>query len=260
MKARSGFRLGIGAVMAGLMLAAQGAALAQANPAGEEPAPAALSQLPAALPPDVAYGRFIALIRADLTVGDELVKQRSWGVAHRHFMFPLEEIYGVIREDLRGYKTPPFDGALKALARTVRAHRAKQYPKDLAKVEKALAAADANLKARQPDWPRFVLQVSVATLKTAPDEYEDAVANGRIVRPIGYQTARGIILETDRMVASVAAELAAKNADAMRDLRDGLAQLKQAFPGVDAPKQPALDVAAVGAIVGKIEVAAGKLM
>lgn len=260
MKARTGFRLGIGAVMAGAMvLAAQEAALAQAKPAEEGPAPAALSQLPAALPPDVAYGRFIALIRADLAVGDEFVKQRSWGVAHRHFMFPLEEIYGVIREDLRTYKTPPFDGALKALARTVAAHRIKQYPKDLAKVEKALAAADANLKTRQPDWPRFVLQVSIATLKSAPDEYDDAVANGRIVRPIGYQTARGIILETERMVGSVATDLSANNADAMRELRDSLAQLKQGFPGVDAPKQPISDVAAVSALVAKIELAAGKL-
>jgi len=266
MKGRSGFRFGVGAVMAGaLMLSASGAAIgankaAQAKPAGEEATPAALPQVPAVLPPDVAYGRFIALIRADLLVGDELVKQRSWDVAHRHFMFPLEEIYGVIREDLRGYKTPPFDGALKGLARTVSARSTKQYPKARERVEKALAAAETNLKTRQPNWPRFALEVSIATLKTAPDEYEDAVTNGRIVRPIGYQTARGIILETDRMIDSVAGDLAVKNPDAVRDLRDGFAELKQGFPGVNAPKQPVLDVAAVTAIVAKIEAAADKLM
>lgn len=261
MTARSGMRLAIGAVVAGVvMLAVQGAALAQAGPAEEAPAPAALPPLPLALPPDVAYGRFIALIRADLAVGDELVRARAWDNARRHIMFPLEEIYGVIREDLRGYKTPPFDGALKALARTVGARNARQYPKALETVEKALAAADANLKTRQPDWPRFVLQVSIATLKTAPDEYDDAVANGRIVRPIGYQSARGIILETDRMIDGVATDLASRNADAMRDLREGFAELKQGFPGVNAPKQPVLDVAAVTAITAKIEAAAGKLM
>lgn len=262
MNARTAFRLGIGAVVAGvMMLAAPGAALAQPKPAEQDAAPtSAAPQIPAALPPDVAYGRFIALIRADLITGDELVKQREWDVAHRHFMFPLEEIYGVIREELRSYKTPPFDGALRSLARTVDAHSTKQYPKALEKVEKALTAAETNLKTRQPNWPRFVVEVSIATLKTAPDEYDDAVANGRIVRPIGYQTARGIILETDRMIDGVAGDLASKDAAALRDLRAGLAQLKTGFSNVNAPRRPVLDNAAVTDLVVKIELAAGKLL
>jgi hypothetical protein len=103
------------------------------------------------LPADVAFGRFIALIRGHLLTGEELVKQRDWEVAHAHFLFPLEEIYGVIREDLRGYKTPQFDDALRALARTVRSHSAKRYPKALERVERALAAAAADLKKRAAD-------------------------------------------------------------------------------------------------------------
>jgi hypothetical protein len=63
-------------------------------------------------PPDVVFVRFIALIRAHLTTGDELVAQRDWRDAQQHVNFPREEIYGVIRDDLRGYKTPHFDGSL----------------------------------------------------------------------------------------------------------------------------------------------------
>lgn len=257
-----GFRGRFGAMVVALVaMAAAGGALAQSKRTepGDAPTPIAL-QTPAALPRDVAYGRFVALIRADLAIGDELVKRRDWDVAHRHFMFPLEEIYGVIRDDLRGYKTPPFDGALKSLARTVAVRSAKHYPKALASVEKALAAADANLRTRQPDWPRFVLQVSIATLKTAPEEYDDAVVDGRIVRPIGYQTARGIVIESERMIDGVAIELAVKNPDALRDLRDRMAELKGAFPNANAPKVPILDVSTVTAIVAKIEAAARKLM
>jgi len=217
-------------------------------------------QTPAALPRDVAYGRFIALIRADLAIGDELVKRRDWELAHHHFMFPLEEIYGVIRAELRSYKTPPFDSALKSLARTVAAHSAKRYPAALASVEKSLAAADANLRSRQRNWARFVLEVSVATLKTAPNEYDDAVEKGRIVRPIGYQTARGIVIETERMIDSVAVELAVKNPQALRELRDGMAELKVAFPKTNAPKEPIVDVPSVAATVDRIEAAARKLM
>jgi hypothetical protein len=214
---------------------------------------------PAILPPDVVFDRFIALIRGHLLTGDELVKQRDWQVAHPHFMFPLEEIYGVIRDDLRGYKTPPFDGALKSLARTVAAHNAKQYPKALERVENALAAADADLKTRQPNWPRFTVATAVAVLKTAPEEYADAVVKDRIVHPVGYRTARGFILQADRMIESVAGDLEAKNSDALREMREGFAQLKQAFAAMNAPKRPPIEDATMLAIVSRVELAAGKL-
>lgn len=218
----------------------------------------ATPKIPAALPRDVAFGRFIALIRGHLLTGEELVKQRDWSDAHPHFLFPLEEIYGVIREDLRAYKTPPFDGALKALARTVQARNAKQYPKALENVQGALAAADAELKTRQPDWPRFELTVATEVMKTALEEYEDAIANGRIARPVGYRTARGFILQADRMIESVAPDLEAKNAETLRDIRDGLSQLKQTFAPMDAPKQVVLDYSDALKIMARIELAAAK--
>jgi hypothetical protein len=259
MMARTVIWLGLGAIVAATTFGC-GCAYAQS---GGQNSPAAIApaapQVPTALPEDVAFGRFIALIRGHLLTGDELVSQRQWSAAHPHFSFPTEEIYGVIREQLRTYRTPPFDGALKALARTVKAHNAKQFPKARQKVEDALAAADAGLKVRQPDWPRFVVQVAIAVLKTAPDEFDDAVTNGRIVRPIGYQTARGFILQADRMIESVAPELEVNNAAAFSEIRAGFAQLKQVFAVVTAPKQAMLDYPAVLGIVARIERAAGKL-
>jgi hypothetical protein len=182
MAARTWLRLCAVAIIA-TGLAAYGPVYAQA-----QTVPAAKVLAP--LPPDVAFGRFIALIRGHLLTGEELVVRRQWDAARPHFNFPTEEVYGVIRGELRSYKTPPFDGALKSLARTVKSHSARQYPGALRKVESALAAADTGLKARQPDWARFQVKVAVEVLKTAPDEFDDAVAGGRIVRPIGYQSAR----------------------------------------------------------------------
>jgi len=240
--------------VAGLMAFGGGRALAQA-----EPRAPALRNIPAELPADVVFGRFIALIRGHLLAGDALVKERDWEDAHPHFMFPLEEIYGVIREDLRNYKTPQFDDALRALARTVAARSARRYPAALARVERALAAADADLKSRQPDWPHFELAVAVEALNTAEEEYEDAVANGRIRHAVGYRTARGFILQADRMIESVAGDLAAKNPEALRDLRDGLARLKQAFASVDAPKRLPIDTADLHGAISRVRQAAGKL-
>lgn len=220
---------------------------------------AAHAQAPGTLAPDIAFGRQIAFIRAHVATGDELVQKRDWGLAHRHFMFPIEEVYGAIKLDLRTYKTPPFDGALKTLARTVKARTAKQYPQALQKVQTSLAAADAGLKARQPDWPSFVLKVAVAVLATTPEEYDDAVVDGLIARPVSYQVARSYVLEAERMIDGVAGDLAAKNTDALRELRDNLAQLKQTFAPLSAPKEPPQDMAAVTERVAKIEAAAAKL-
>lgn len=61
------------------------------------------------------------------------------------------------------------------------------------------------------------------------------------------------------MIDGVAGEAGVNNPDALRDIRDNLAQLKQAFAGVNAPKQPPLDVDAVAARVSKIAAAAAKL-
>jgi hypothetical protein len=251
MKVRIAFWLGTALLMA--VIAIPTSIEAQIAP------PPVVAKPPDALPADVAFGRFIALIRGHLLTGEELADKRQWDAALPHFRFPTEEIYGVIRDDLRNYRTPPFDGALKTLARTVKAQSAKQYPAALQKVKDGLAAAETGLKAKQPNWPRFVVTVAIEVLKTAPDEYDDAIAKDRIVRPIGYQTARGFILQADRMIESVAGEFTGDNAAALAEIRAGLAQLKQGFVSVAAPKQPVVEYPAVLAIMSRIELAAAKL-
>jgi hypothetical protein len=52
---------------------------------------------------DLEFARFIALIRGHFLTGDELVSQRERDLANRHFSYPREEIYGIIRDELRDY-------------------------------------------------------------------------------------------------------------------------------------------------------------
>jgi hypothetical protein len=188
-----------------------------------------------------------------------LVAERNWIDAHQHLSFPREEIYGVIREDLASYKTPPFDDALNDLARAAKARAIKHYPQALLRVERALDRADVNLKERQTNWPRFEVQVATAVLRAALDEYEYAVANGRIARPLSYQTARGFLLQADRMVESVAVELSFNDLEPLADIRNGIAQLKGGFVSVNAPKQPILDPKEAAGLVARVETAAAKL-
>jgi hypothetical protein len=218
------------------------------------------SQAIAKLPPDLAFGVRIALLRGHLLIGDELVKQQQWNAALPHFLHPTEEIYGDIKDRLAEYKVPPFDGALKALADVVKGKKSPDYAKALKAVNDALAAADAGMKEKQADWPGFVTEAAIEAVKTAANEYEGAIVKGMIAKPVEYQDARGFIWQADRMIENVAADLQKKDADALKQLRAGLADLKKVFPAAMPPKTPVKDHAAMLAIVARIELAAGKLM
>lgn len=210
-----------------------------------QPASPAPSLIEPALPADAEFARNIARIRADLLMADALVKERDWVDARPHVNFPREEVYGVIRDELRTYKTPPFDGALRELAHAIAARNIKPYDRALKKIEASLIAADAALQARQKDWPRFTLQVAAAVLRDAADEYDDAVADGRIVHAVGYQSARGLVFEADRMVEAIAKDLAPGHGSALQSLRGNLMRLKGVVASVAAPREARADATTV---------------
>ena len=213
------------------------------------------------LPPELAFAVRIALLRGHLLVGDELVKQQQWNAALPHFLHPTEEIYGDIKDRLAEYKVPPFDAALKALADVVKAKKGgADYAKALKPVNDALAAAEAGMKEKQADWPGFVAEAAIESIKTATGEYEKAIVDGKIAKPVEYQDARGFIWQADRMIESVAADLQKKDADALKQVRAGLAELKKVFPAAMPPRTPVKDHPPCSAIVARIELAAGKLM
>jgi hypothetical protein len=213
------------------------------------------------LPPELAFAARIALLRGHLLIGDELVKQQQWNAALPHFLHPGEEIYGDIKDQLADYKVPPFEAALKTLAAAVKAKKGgNEYTKALKAVNDALAAADAGMKAKQSNWPGFVVEAAVEALKTAAGEYQAAIVGGRITKPVEYQDARGFILQAERMIESVAPDLQKKDPAALQDLRTALAELRKAFPSPMPPRAPVKDHGAVLADVSRIELAAGKLM
>jgi len=215
----------------------------------------------AALPPELAFAARIALLRGHLLVGDELVKQQQWNAALPHFLHPTEEIYGDIKGELAEYQVPPFDAALKALSDVVKAKKGgNDYATALKPVNDALAAADAGMKAKQADWPGFVVEAAVEALKAAAGEYQQAIIGGRIAKPVEYQDARGFVWQAERMIEGVAGELQKKNAPALSEMRAGLAELKKAFPSPMPLRTPVKDHAAVLGDVSRIELAGGKLM
>ena len=215
----------------------------------------------AQLPPDLDFALKIAQIRGHLLVGDELVKQSEWAAALPHFLHPSEELYGPIRGRLKDYQTPQFSSALKLLSNAVKAKRGgEDYDKALKAVEEALAAADAGLKSKQPNWDSFAVETALELLKSSTNEYQEAIVKGRIAKPAEYQDARGYVWQSEKMIESLAPALEKKNADALKAVRDGYGELKKAWPAAMAPKTPVKDYAAVLGDVSRIELSVGKLM
>jgi hypothetical protein len=236
--------------------ASRGVVMAQH--AGHDAGEGGESQGLANLPPDLAFAARVTLLRGHLLVGDELVRQQQWNAALPHFLHPTEEIYGDIKDQLAEYRVPPFDASLKTLSDVV---KAKKGGADYAKAgNDALAAADAGMKAKQANWPGFVVEAAVEALKAATGEYQQAVVGNRIVKPVEYQDARGFILQADRMIESVAPDLQQKDPAALGQVRAGLVELKKVFPSPLPPRTPVKDYGGVLAEVSKIELAAGKLM
>jgi len=229
----------------------------QGAKAQDRPVAPATPAVTVALPPELAYARFIAMIRGHLLAGDDLAAAKRWDGAARHYGFPREEVYGVIRGDLAAYRTPAFDSDLRTLVRAARAQNARQVEQARGRIDKALAAADANLKSHASAWPGFVLRTAVELLKVAPDEYEDAVVKGRVLRPLGYQTARGYVRQADRMIEAVRADL--PDNTALAGLRADVARLKEAL-GPAVPRGPApVPPVELAALVDRIEASARTL-
>jgi hypothetical protein len=97
-------------------------------------------------------------------------------------------------------------------------------------------------------------------LKSATNEYEEAIVKGRIAKPVEYQDARGFVWQSEKMIEALSPALEKKDAAALKAVRDGFAELKKAWPAAMPPKAPVKDHAAVLSDVSRIELAVGKLM
>lgn len=212
----------------------------------------------AGLPKELRFFRDIELIRGHLLVGDELVREGRWAEALPHFLHPSEEIYGKIRGDLKTYDVAPFAAALKALAQTVKAKNEAAYRTALAAVEERLAAADKGVRSKTENWSAFAAQTVLEILRNATNEYEEALEKGRIAKPVEYQDSRGFVWQAEKLLSSVADDLATKDADAVKTALNEFSELKKAWPSAEAPKAPVKDLPQVLTGVSRIELQLGR--
>src|SRR5258706_12852346 len=212
------------------------------------------------LDPRVRFYRDIGLIRGHLLVGDELVKEGRWDDAMPHYLHPVEEIYANIAATLKRQDIRPFQSQLKALAQTVQARNPDAYALAWKTVDQRLTEAEQKIRQFAASWPQFTMQTAMALLATAGGEYENAIEDGRIAKPVEYQDSRGFVFRADRLLAALPADLDKGRSESLAKTRGGLAELQKSWPGAMPPGAPGKDHAALMAGMAQIEVSAGPIL
>ncbi|MFL5224526.1 MAG: hypothetical protein ACJ8CH_13710, partial [Microvirga sp.] len=108
------------------------------------------------------------------------------------------------------------------------------------------------------DWQPFVVDTVLEMLRSAMGEYEEAIAKGRIAKPVEYQDSRGFVWQAEKLFGSVAEGIGQKDAEALKGAQAAFADLKKAWPAPVQPKTPVRDVSQVLADVSKIELQLGR--
>jgi hypothetical protein len=210
--------------------------------------------------PDRALTGNLLMMKGHMRVGDELVRAGKWSEALPHFLHPIEELYGEVREPLAERDLAPFGDALDQLSRTVRrgsdlAAYQKQRDAVLARIDEALASVPAE-KRREPD---FLGGVVVDVLGTAADEYGAAFEGDRVVNVVEYQDSLGFVQETTDLLAAHAAAFTGDNAARLKAIQKQLAELRKAWPSVSPPDKPVMRPGEALALVSGIELEASGL-
>ena len=120
----------------------------------------------------------------------------------------------------------------------------------------AASGASWTVTTRGPNW---TVETVFEVLRSATEEYEEALEDGRIANVVEYQDARGFVLEAERLFATVADELARKDAQAVDVIRASLDELKAAFPSPMPPERAVKETGALLSSLSRIELQLGRL-
>jgi hypothetical protein len=209
----------------------------------------------------VSFLRDMGLIRGHLLVGDELVKQDRWDDALPHFHHPVEELYAGIVPSLKNLGFRQFDTALKALAQTVQAKKLDAYVGAWKVVDQRMTSVDqAMQRFTAHARTRFTMQTVMAILHQAGAEYEEAIQDGRVAKPVEYQDSRGFVWHAESLVSAMAPDLEKIDRRALDNVRAAFAELKNTWPGAVPPATPVKEHAAVLADISRVEIAASPFL
>src|SRR3546814_8140239 len=104
-------------------------------------------------------------------------------------------------------------------------------------MEKVPAAGEAVPEAERQS-PAVVANVVIGLLRTATDEYEAAIVDGKFANVVEYQDSLGFVRTARRLIEERAEEIRSADADAYDAVVQQIAELEKVWPAVQPPDAP----------------------
>ncbi|MGB3649847.1 MAG: hypothetical protein WBA41_01360 [Rivularia sp. (in: cyanobacteria)] len=210
---------------------------------------------------DVGYMTKMSLMKGHLLVAKELLDKNEPKQAEPHIGHPVEEIYSDVESQLKERNVKEFKSTLDDLHDLVKskpkdAKVATSFASSMEAVDGAIAAVPEN----ERNQPEFVLAVIDRVLDTAKEEYEAAIANGKIVEDIEYQDSRGFVLYAQDLYAGISEQMKTAHSEEDKAITSSMSELAKAWPAVIPPSAPVKTPEEVATLVDAIEENAQKVI
>jgi hypothetical protein len=202
---------------------------------------------------DLDYMVSLGLMKGHLTVAKELLDAGKPDQAIPHIGHPVEEIYADLESELPARNVPEFKTTLNQLHDLVKSTPkdpkvATQYEASIKAVDTAIAAVPETKR----QSPQFVLEVINGLLDTAKEEYEAAIADGKIAEAVEYQDSRGFVFYADTLYQGIAPSMGKDNPKGMETIKSSFTQLKKAWPSAVPPVAPVMTIEQVSQPIEEI--------
>jgi tetratricopeptide (TPR) repeat protein len=227
----------------------------QANPEVKNSSPTPSQTTTKQEDKDVEYMTTLGLMKGHLIVAKELLNEGKPEQAEPHLGHPVAELYGDIESQLPERKVPEFKNTLNQLHELVKS--SPNNPKIKTNYQEAMAAIDTAIEAIPPtkrQSPQLILPVINGLLQTAAEEYEAAIAKGKIAETIEYQDSRGFVLYADILYQQIAKSLQQQQPDKNQKLAANFQEIKKVYPSVTPPTAPVLTPEQMSQLVQQIRV------
>lgn len=200
---------------------------------------------------DAAYLTQLGLIRGHLNVGVELYRVGDRKGAATHMKHPDDELYAALKPALAKRGAGGFEKELHALAQRVE-NNAEPARVDAAYGALQAAIAKAESAVRKPTAQQ-IGEVIHNLVRTAADEYRQAVGDGKITQPHEYQDALGFIRTAQDWLKKL--QLAGADPSIVAEIEKQVAAIQPAWTGVMPPQAAPMDPSQLYGAAARVEIA-----
>jgi hypothetical protein len=189
-------------------------------------------------------------MQGHLRVGAELYAAGAPDMAATHMKHPSDELYEGLEAVFEKRKLPGFEKELEALAKAVESKgSAEEVAAARAGVDRAIVAAMGAVKADGAT----TLKVVVGLLRTAAEEYEIGVKDGKIVNLHEYQDAYGFTQIARDMTAAAKAAGKPEQGAVYDGVLKEIEALQPVWPDIKGEKPVATEAKAISIAAAKVE-------